>query len=144
MDVRLSLGCLGLSMVMLVSGCSPDDAPRPMSLEQKTALFEKTLDTIEDPQLKDAVTDLGSSLLLLERAQLKLQDKPVETDHTNDELALLKHYPSPQALAQTYIDGLFVLRKNSGSDYLTDLEPVFPFNANDPGEFPFPHALEWQ
>lgn len=144
MDVRLSLGCLGLSVAMLVSGCSPDDAPHPMSLEQKTAQFEKTLDTIQDPQLKDAVTDLGSSLLLLERAQLKLEDKPVETDHTNDELALLKHYPSPQALAQTYIDGLFVLRKNSGSDYLTDLEPVFPFNANDPGEFPFPHALEWQ
>ena len=39
---------------------------------------------------------------------------------------------------------MFVLRKTSSSDYLTDLEPVFPFPLNSASEFPFPHALEWQ
>ncbi|MBO4968554.1 MAG: hypothetical protein J6D43_10870, partial [Pseudomonas sp.] len=51
---------------------------------------------------------------------------------------------SSQALTDTYINGLFVLRKNTSSDYLTDLEPVFPFPLNSASEFPFPHALEWQ
>jgi hypothetical protein len=37
-----------------------------------------------------------------------------------------------------------VLRKTSHSDYLTDLQPVFPFNFNTPDQFPFPHGLEWQ
>ncbi len=44
----------------------------------------------------------------------------------------------------TYINGLFVLRKTSHSDYLTDLQPVFPFSFNMPDQFPFPHGLEWQ
>lgn len=44
----------------------------------------------------------------------------------------------------TYINGLFVLRKTSHSDYLTDLQPVFPFTFNTSDQFPFPHGLEWQ
>ena len=44
----------------------------------------------------------------------------------------------------TYVNGLFVLRKSSNSDYLTDLQPVFPFSFNMPTQFPFPHGLEWQ
>ena len=145
MDLRFPLGCLGLSIALLITGgCSPDDKPKQASLEDRNAAFEKTLDSIKDQQLKDAVADLGGSLLLLERARIKLQDKPVETEYGNDDLALLKHYPDSQALSDTYINGLFVLRKNSSSDYLTDLEPVFPFPANSNAEFPFPHALEWQ
>ena len=144
MDLRLPLGCLGLSVALLVSGCSPKDKQHHASLEERTAQFEKTLDTLQDPKLKDAVADLGGSLLLLERARLRLRDKPIETEYSDDALALLKHYPSPQALADTYINGLFVLRKNAGSDYLTDLQPIFPFSFNYPTEFTFPHALEWQ
>jgi hypothetical protein len=37
-----------------------------------------------------------------------------------------------------------VLRKDSSSDYLIDLQPVFPFNFNIPAAFLFPHGLEWQ
>jgi hypothetical protein len=37
-----------------------------------------------------------------------------------------------------------VLHKDSSSDYLTDLQPVFPFNFNIPAAFLFPHGLEWQ
>ncbi|NWA04420.1 hypothetical protein [Pseudomonas gingeri] len=144
MDLRRPLGCLGLSVALLMSGCSPDDKQQQTSLEERTAQFEKTLDTIQDPKLKDAVADLGGSLLLLERARLRLRDKPIETEYSDDALALLKHYPTPQALADTYINGLFVLRKASSSDYLTDLQPIFPFSFNYPTEFPFPHALEWQ
>lgn len=145
MDLRFPLACFGLSMALLATGgCSPDDKHQQASLEERSAAFEKSLDAIKDQQLKDAVADLGGSLLLLERARLKLQDKPVETEYATDDLALLKHYPSSQALSDTYINGLFVLRKNSSSDYLTDLEPVFPFPLNSASEFPFPHALEWQ
>jgi len=36
------------------------------------------------------------------------------------------------------------LHKDSSSDYLTDLQPVFPFNFNIPAAFLFPHGLEWQ
>ena len=145
MDLRFPLGCLGLSIALLITGgCSPDDKHQQASLEERSAAFEKSLDTIQDQQLKDAVADLGGSLLLLERARVKLEEKPIETEYGDDDLALLKHYPSSQALSDTYINGLFVVRKNSSSDYLTDLEPVFPFPANSDSEFPFPHALEWQ
>ena len=145
MDLRFPLGCLGLSIALLITGgCSPDDKHQQASLEERSAAFEKSLDSIKDQQLKDAVADLGGSLLLLERARVKLEEKPLETEYGDDDLALLKHYPSSQALSDTYINGLFVVRKNSSSDYLTDLEPVFPFPANSDSEFPFPHALEWQ
>jgi hypothetical protein len=144
MDVRLPLTSAGLCLALLLSGCSPSDEKRQVSLEEKTAQFEKSLDAIADPKLKDAVAELGGSLLLLERAQLKLDSKPLQTEYSEDALAVLKHYPTPQALVDTYINGLFVLHKDSSSDYLTDLQPVFPFNFSIPAAFLFPHGLEWQ
>lgn len=144
MDLRLLSTSAGLCIALLVSGCSPSDEKQQVSLEEKTAQFEKSLDLIQDPQLKEAVADLGGSLLLLERARLKLQSKPIETEYGEDAMALLKHYPSPQALVDTYVNGLFVLRRSSSSDYLIDLQPVFPFNFNMPAGFPFPHDLQWQ
>ena len=144
MDVRLPLTSAGLCFALLLGGCSPSDEKRQVSLEEKIAQFEQSLETIEDPKLQDAVAELGGSLLLLERAQLKLDTKPVVTEYGEDALAVLKHYPTPQALVDTYINGLFVLHKESSSDYLTDLQPVFPFNFNIPGAFLFPHGLEWQ
>ncbi|PTR27141.1 hypothetical protein [Pseudomonas sp. GV085] len=144
MDVRLPLTSAGFCMALLLSGCSPSDEKRQVSLEEKTAQFEKSLDAIQDPKLKDAVSELGGSLLLLERAQLKLDSKLVETEYGEDALAMLKHYPTPQALVDTYINGLFVLQKDSSSDYLTDLQPVFPFTFSVPAAFLFPHGLEWQ
>lgn len=144
MDVRLPLMSAGVCLALLMSGCSPGDDKRQVSLEEKTAQFETSLEAIQDPKLKDAVAELGGSLLLLERAQLKLDSKPVVTEYGEDVLAVLKHYPTPQALVDTYINGLFVLHKDSSSDYLTDLQPVFPYNFNIPAEFLFPHGLEWQ
>ena len=144
MDGRLPLTSAGICLALLISACSPSDEKRQVSLEEKTAQFEKSLDAIEDPKLKDAVSELGGSLLLLERAQLKLDSKPVETEYGEDALAVLKHYPTPQALVDTYINGLFVLHKDSSSDYLTDLQPVFPFNFSIPAAFLFPHGLQWQ
>jgi hypothetical protein len=144
MDVRLPLTSAGLCLTLLLCGCSPSDEKRQVSLEEKIAQFEQSLETIKDPKLKDAVAELGGSLLLLERAQQKLDTKPVVTEYGEDALAVLKHYSTPQALVDTYINGLFVLHKESSSDYLTDLQPVFPFNFNIPGAFLFPHGLEWQ
>ena len=144
MDVRLTLTSAGVCLALLLGACSPGEEKRQVSLEEKTAQFEKSLDAITDPKLKDAVAELGGSLLLLERAQLKLDSKPVETEYGDNALAVLKHYPTPQALVDTYINGLFVLRKDSSSDYLIDLQPVFPFNFNIPAAFLFPHGLEWQ
>ncbi|MCX4064856.1 hypothetical protein OR626_11600 [Pseudomonas sp. S1Bt30] len=145
MDVRTPLAGIGLcAALLLAGGCSPDDEKKQATLEEKTAQFEQSLDRIQDPKLRDAIADLGGSLLLLERAQIKLASKPIEPEYGEDTLALLKHYPTPQALVDTYINGLFVLRKTSHSDYLTDLQPVFPFNFNQPDQFPFPHSLEWQ
>lgn len=145
MDVRSPLASLGLCVALLAaSGCSPSDEHKQATLEEKTAQFEQSLDTIQDPRLKEAVGELGGSLLLLERARIKLDTKPVETEYGENALAVLAHYPTPQALVDTYINGLFVLRKNSHSDYLTDLQPVFPFSFNMPDQFPFPHGLEWQ
>jgi hypothetical protein len=144
MDVRLPLSSAGICLILLMSGCSPGEDKHQVSLEEKTAQFEQSLDQIQDPKLKDAVSELGGSLLLLERAQLKLDSKPVETEYGEDALAVLKHYPTPQALVDTYINGLFVLHKDSSSDYLTDLQPVFPFNFSIPAAFLFPHGLEWQ
>jgi len=145
MDVRFPLASIGLCAALLMSsGCSPSDEQKQATLEERTTKFEQSLDSIQDPRLKDAVSDLGGSLLLLERARVKLATKPIETEYSEDTLALLKHYPTPQALVDTYINGLFVLRKASHSDYLTDLQPIFPFNFNMPDQFPFPHGLEWQ
>ena len=145
MDVRSPLASIGLcAALLLAGGCSPSDEQKQTTLEEKTAKFEQSLDSIQDPKLRDAVADLGGSLLLLERARVKLATKPIEAEYGDDTLALIKHYPTPQALVDTYINGLFVLRKNSHSDYLTDLQPVFPFNFNIPDQFPFPHGLEWQ
>ena len=145
MDVRPPLASIGLFAALLIaSGCSPSDEKKQASLEEKTAKFEQSLDAIQDPKLRDAIADLGGSLLLLERAQAKLATKPIEAEYGEDALALLKHYPTPQALVDTYINGLFVLRRASHSDYLTDLQPVFPFSFNTLEQFPFPHGLEWQ
>ena len=75
MDLRFPLGCLGLSIALLITGgCSPDDKHQQASLEERSAAFEKSLDSIKDQQLKDAVADLGGSLLLLERARVKLEE----------------------------------------------------------------------
>ncbi|AOE71213.1 hypothetical protein A7317_25165 [Pseudomonas fluorescens] len=145
MDVRSPLARFGLcAALLMIGGCSPSDEQKQATLEEKTAKFEQSLDSIQDPKLRDAIADLGGSLLLLERARAKLASKPIETEYGEDSLALLKHYPTPQALVDTYINGLFVLRKTSHSDYLTDLQPIFPFNFNTPDQFPFPHGLEWQ
>ncbi|WP_330215604.1 hypothetical protein [Pseudomonas sp. AM8] len=145
MDVRSPLASVGLcAALLLAGGCSPSDEQKQATLEEKTAKFEQSLDSIQDPKLRDAIADLGGSLLLLERARVKLATKPIEAEYGEDSLALLKHYPTPQGLVDTYINGLFVLRKASHSDYLTDLQPVFPFNFNVPDQFPFPHGLEWQ
>jgi hypothetical protein len=134
----------GICLALLISGCSPGDEKHAASLEEKTAKFEQSLDAITDPKLKDAITELGGSLLLLERAQIKLDDNPPHTEFGEDALAVLKHYPAPQTLVDTFINGLFVLHKDASSDYLTDLQPVFPFNLNIPGGFLFPHGVEWQ
>ncbi|NMZ52276.1 hypothetical protein [Pseudomonas poae] len=145
MDVRSPLASVGLcAALLLASGCSPSEEQKQATLEEKTAKFEQSLDGIQDPKLRDAIADLGGSLLLLERAQTKLASKPIEAEYGEDTLALLKHYSTPQALVDTYINGLFVLRRASHSDYLTDLQPVFPFSFNTPEQFPFPHNLEWQ
>lgn len=144
MDVRLPLTSAGICMALLMSGCSPSDEKRQVSLDEKTVQFEQSVNAIEDPQLRTAVAELGGSLLLLERAQLKLDSKPVETEYSEDVLAVLKHYPTPQALVDTFINGLLVLHKDSSSDYLTDLQPVYPFSFNIPDTFLFPHGLEWQ
>jgi hypothetical protein len=145
MDVRSPFASVGLcAALLLAGGCSPSDEQKQTTLEEKTATFEQSLDSIQDPKLRDAIADLGGSLLLLERARVKLDTKPIEAEYGEDTLALLKHYPTPQGLVDTYINGLFVLRKASHSDYLTDLQPVFPFNFNVPDQFPFPHGLEWQ
>jgi hypothetical protein len=145
MDVRSPLAGLGLCAVLLMAGgCSPKEEQKQATLEEKTEQFEQSLDSIQDPKLRDAIADLGGSLLLLERARLKLADKPIEAEYGENALALLTHYPTPQALVDTYINGLFVLRKTSHSDYLTDLQPVFPFSFNSPDQFPLPHGLEWQ
>ncbi|WP_426100612.1 MULTISPECIES: hypothetical protein [unclassified Pseudomonas] len=145
MDVRSPWASIGLcAALLLAGGCSPSDEKKQTTLEEKTTQFEQSLDSIQDPKLRDAIADLGGSLLLLERARVKLATKPIEAEYGEDSLALLKHYPTPQALVDTYINGLFVLRKTSHSDYLTDLQPVFPFNFNMPDQFPFPHGLEWQ
>jgi hypothetical protein len=144
MDVRLPITTAGICFALLMSGCSPGDEKHATSLEEKTAKFEQSLDTITDPKLKDAVSELGGSLLLLQRAKQKLDSNPAKTEYGEDSLGVLKHYPSPQALVDTFINGLFVLHKDSSSDYLTDLQPVFPFNLNIPGGFLFPHGVEWQ
>ncbi|EJZ60121.1 hypothetical protein I1A_004481 [Pseudomonas fluorescens R124] len=145
MDVRLPFKTAGICLALLLGGCSPGDEKKPsVSLEAKTATFEHSLDAIADPKLKEAVTELGGSLLLLERAQLKLDSAPLKTVYGEDILGVLKHYPSPQALVDTFVNGLFVLHKDASSDYLTDLQPVFPFNLNIPGGFLFPHGVEWQ
>ncbi|MCU0120356.1 hypothetical protein N8H74_18995 [Pseudomonas sp. B2M1-30] len=144
MEVRLPLTMTGTCLALLIAGCSPGDEKHVPGLEEKTAQFEQSLDAITDPKLKDAVTELGGSLLLLERAQQRLDSKPVHTEYGEDALGILKHYPSPQALVDTFISGLFVLHKDSSSDYLTDLQPVFPFNLNVPGGFLFPHGVDWQ
>ncbi|WP_085632292.1 hypothetical protein [Pseudomonas sp. R16(2017)] len=144
MDVRLPMTTAGMCLALLLGGCSPDDEKHGPSLEEKTAQFEQSLDAITDPKLKDAVTELGGSLLLLERARRRLDGQPAKTEYGEDALGALRHYPTPQALVDTFIDGLFVLRKDVGSDYLTDLQPVFPFNLNIPGGFLFPHGVQWQ
>ena len=141
MDVRLPLK---IGLLLLMSGCSPSEEKRQVSLDEKTAQFAQSLETIEDPTLRNAVAQLGGSLLMLERTQLKLDSAPGAIEYSEDVLALFKHYPAPQALVDTFINGLFVLHKDTSSDYLTDLQPVFPFTFNTPGDFLFPHGLEWK
>ena len=114
MDVRLPITTAGICLTLLLGGCSPGDEKPAVSLEEKTAQFEQSLDAITDPKLKDAVTELGGSLLLLERAQQKLDNKPPRTEYGEDALGVLRHYPTPQALVDTFINGLFFERISMG------------------------------
>ena len=88
MDVRLPFTSAGVCLALLLSGCSPSDEKRQVSLDEKTAQFETSLNNIQDPKLKNAIAELGGSLLLLERAQLKLDTKPLQTEYSEDVLAV--------------------------------------------------------
>ncbi|MDB5983357.1 MAG: hypothetical protein JWQ69_4372 [Pseudomonas sp.] len=145
MDFKFSLISVALALSLLLGGCfDKSDEEQQAALKAKTEQFEKTLDAIPDPQLKEAVKNLGRSLLMLDRVQVEMQHKPIETEYGQDSLALLKDYPDTKTVTDTYIKGLFVQRKTSDSDYLTTLEPVFPFTPHSPAEFPFPQNLSWQ
>ena len=63
MDVRSALTTAGICLALLIGGCSPGDEKQVANLDEKTATFEQSLDTISDPKLKDAITELGGSLL---------------------------------------------------------------------------------
>ena len=89
MDVRLPIKTALICLAVLLCGCSPGDEKHVASLEEKTAKFEQALDAITDSKLKDAITELGGSLLLLERAQLKLADNPPRTEYGEDALVKL-------------------------------------------------------
>ncbi len=140
MDVRLTLTSAGVCLALLLGACSPGEEKRQVSLEEKTAQFEKSLDAITDPKLKDAVAELGGSLLLLERAQLKLDSKPVETEYGDDALAVLKHYPTPRPWSIPISTACSCCAKTSSSDYLIDLQPVFPSISTFPPRSCFPMA----
>ncbi|MDB6051012.1 MAG: hypothetical protein JWR17_3758 [Pseudomonas sp.] len=145
MEFRFPLTGLALALTLLLSGCfDKTDDQQEAALKAKTDQFEKKLDAIQDPKLKEAVTNLGGSLLMIERTALEMKTRPVETEYGEDGLALLKDYPNAQAVTDTYINGLFIQRKPSDSDFLTTLEPVFPFSFRAPDEFPFPHNVDWQ
>jgi hypothetical protein len=145
MDFRFPLTSVALALSLLLSGCfDKSDEQQRAALKAKTEQFEKTVDAIQDPQLKEVVKNLGSSLLLLDQVQVEMLQKPIETEYGEDSLALLKDYPDTKTVTDTYIKGLFVQRKASDSDYLTTLEPVFPFTPHSPAEFPFPQNLSWQ
>ncbi|MDB6146187.1 MAG: hypothetical protein JWP80_5231 [Pseudomonas sp.] len=145
MDFRFSLTGVALALSLLLSGCSDkSDEDQQAAFKAKADEFAKKLDTVQDPKLKEAISNLGGSLLMLDRIQLEMVHKPVETEYTADSLALLKDYPDTKTVTDTYINGLFVQRKASDSDYLTTLEPVFPFTPHSPAEFPFPQNLRWQ
>ena len=143
MDFRLFCSCLALAL--LISGCSEKtDEQQQAAFKAKADMFEKKLETLQDPRLKETATDLGESLLMVERIQLKMRKKPVETEYSEDSLILLKDYPDTQTVTDTYIRGLLILRKASDSDYLTTLEARFPFTFHFPADFPFPQKLSWQ
>ena len=54
MDVRSALTTAGICLALLIGGCSPGDEKQVANLDEKTATFEQSLDTISDPKLKDA------------------------------------------------------------------------------------------
>ena len=110
---------------------------------KKNRKIRTVLGRLTDPKSRTPY-ELGGCFAVLERAQLKLDSNPAKTEYGEDALGVLKHYPTPQALVDTFINGLFVLHKDASSDYLIDLQPVFPFNLNIPGGFLFPHGVEWQ
>jgi len=145
MAFRLPLTSLAVAITLLLSGCfDKTDDQQEAALKAKTDQFEKKLAAIQDPTLKEAVTNLGGALLMIERISLEMKTKPVETEYGEDGLALLKDYPDTQAVTDTYINGLFIQRRTSDSDFLTTLEPIFPFSFHAPDEFPFPHNVDWQ
>ncbi|WP_397451302.1 hypothetical protein [Pseudomonas sp. NA-150] len=145
MDVRPSLSSLALALTLLISGCSEKtEEQQQAAFKAKADQFEKKLESIQDPKLKETATDLGESLLMVDRIQLEMQKKPVETQYSENSLILLKDYPDTQSVTDTYVKDLFILRKASDSDYLTTLEPRFPFAFHFPADFPFPQKLSWQ
>ncbi|MGV8919234.1 MAG: hypothetical protein ACOH2R_15775 [Pseudomonas sp.] len=140
-----SLSNLALAVMILISGCSEKtDEQQQAEFKAKASQFEKKLESIQDPKLKDKATDLGESLLMVDRIQLDMNKKPIETDYSENSLILLKDYPDTEAVTDTYIKGLLILRKASDSDFLTTLEPMFPFTFHFPADFPFPQKLIWQ
>ncbi|MEB0076755.1 hypothetical protein QN386_11215 [Pseudomonas sp. CCI3.2] len=145
MPSRFPLTGLALAFSLLLSGCFDKTEEQQLTaLKVKADQLEKKVEAIQDPQLKEAVTTLGASLLMIQRIALEMQTKPVETEYGEDVMALLKDYPDSQAVTDTYINGLFIQRRTSDSDFLTTLEPIFPFSFRSPDEFPFPHNVDWK
>jgi hypothetical protein len=113
------------------------------SASKKDRAVRKILDAITDPKLKDAVAELGGSLLLLERAQLKLDSKPVETEYGDDALAVLKHYPRPgpgRYLYQRPVRAAQRLQFRLPDRPATGV----PLQFQHSRRVPVSHGLEWQ
>ena len=53
-----------IALATVTSAAALSDEQKQTTLEEKTAKFEQSLDSIQDPKLRDAIADLGGSLLL--------------------------------------------------------------------------------
>jgi hypothetical protein len=140
MDLRFPLACFGFSMALLaVGGCSPDDEHQQASLEAAQCSSSNrawTASRISNSRMPWPTSAARCCCWNGRASSCRTSQSRPNTAPTTWHCSSTT--PAARRWYRYLHQWLFVLRKASSSDYLTDLEPVFPFRSTVPDRVPVP------
>ena len=121
------------------------DVIERLSLEKDIALYRDSTNIAFTPMSEGKALDEAEFAQLPEADRERFhEDISGLEERLNEELASLPQWKRESSNQLRHLNEetiTLVLHKDSSSDYLTDLQPVFPFNFSIPATFLFPLSL---